>query len=50
MPPKKLNIIEPKKKPVKKPAKKKLPTKLRIVEKKIDLDYLCQWLLGIYEL
>tara|TARA_R110002073_G_scaffold203016_1_gene362589 strand:+ start:23 stop:970 length:948 start_codon:yes stop_codon:yes gene_type:complete len=36
MPPKKLNIIEPKKKPVKKPAKKKLPTKLRIVEKKIE--------------
>ena len=34
MPPKKLNIIEPKKKPVKKPAKKKNPTKLRIVEKK----------------
>ena len=36
MPPKKLNIIEPKKKPVKKPAKKKLPTKLRVVEKKIE--------------
>lgn len=33
--PKKLNIIEPKKKPVKKPAKK-LPTKLRIVKKKIE--------------